>query len=74
MGTEQEQYLRPSTLFRKSKFDGYVNAPMPDSITGKSSDKFKQGRNDLSKQAVNSFLDELGEGRNVIALNRGTGA
>lgn len=24
-GTEQEQYLRPSTLFRPSKFEGYLN-------------------------------------------------
>ena len=28
MGTEYEQYLTPDTLFRPSKFDKYLNAPM----------------------------------------------
>ena len=29
-GTEQEQYLRPSTLFASSKFEGYLNAAPKD--------------------------------------------
>lgn len=29
-GTEQEQYLRPSTLFAPSKFEGYLNAAPKD--------------------------------------------
>ena len=28
LGTENEKYLRPETLFRPSKFDGYLNEPV----------------------------------------------
>ena len=37
LGTEYEKYLRPSTLFRPSNFEEYLNQPMP---------KEKEGGND----------------------------
>ena len=36
MGTEQQKYLRPETLFKRSHFEGYLNQPMerpPDKVT-----------------------------------------
>ncbi|NVO88919.1 conserved phage C-terminal domain-containing protein [Lactobacillus rhamnosus] len=36
LGTDMEQYIRPSTIFRASKFEGYVNdTPYPPSRTGR---------------------------------------
>lgn len=41
MGTDQEKFLRPETLFRKSKFDGYLNEPdqQPAPASGKTRDR-----------------------------------
>lgn len=32
MGTKMEQYLRPSTLFNREKFEGYLNAPTTQAV------------------------------------------
>lgn len=43
-GTEQEKYIRPSTLFRKGHFDEYLNQP---TITKETLSHFVEGREDL---------------------------
>lgn len=35
LGTDMEQYLRPSTLFAPSKFDGYLNQPVSKGVTAR---------------------------------------
>lgn len=46
-GTEQEQYLRPDTLFRPSKFEGYLNAAPKDTT-----DDWRKGYNFYSEAQV----------------------
>jgi uncharacterized phage protein (TIGR02220 family) len=45
LGTEQEKYLRPITLFQASKFDNYLNEPE----TQNKKDESKQPSGNLSK-------------------------
>lgn len=52
--TEQEQYLRPITLFSKSKFESYLNQPR--NGTKKSTSSIDQVRNAV-KEAKNKLFD-----------------
>jgi uncharacterized phage protein (TIGR02220 family) len=52
--TEQEQYLRPITLFSKSKFESYLNQPK--NGTKKSNSSIDQVRNAV-KEAKNKLFD-----------------
>lgn len=56
-GTEMEQYLRPSTLFRRSKFDGYLNSPFPSDINGRTVDKFGPQKLSGAKSALKRFVE-----------------
>ena len=71
--TDSEQYLRPSTLFRKSKFDGYLNSPMPSRCTERKQDKFKAGGLQSTRNTIEEFVKGDGEGRKLIAFNANTG-
>ena len=45
MGTEMKKYLRPETLFRKSKFEGYLN----DAIQNVDKNKKEEKQSNLTK-------------------------
>jgi len=45
MGTEMQKYLRPETLFRKSKFEGYLN----DAIQNVDKNKKEEKQSSLTK-------------------------
>jgi hypothetical protein len=53
-GTEQQQYLRPITLFSKSKFESYLNQPI--NGTKKPNSNYQATRNAIS-QAKSKLFD-----------------
>jgi uncharacterized phage protein (TIGR02220 family) len=71
--TDSEQYLRPSTLFRKSKFDGYLNSPMPANCTERKQDKFSSGGLSKTRSTMDEFVSGNGSGRNLIAFKANSG-
>jgi len=56
-GTDMEKYLRPQTLFGKSKFEGYLNDARSNLPTGKQSNTYQTYNN-----LLNANLPDLGEG------------
>ena len=54
LGTEQQVYLRPSTLFRKCNFDQYLNALEP-----VKKQERKQSTDDYNMELLNNFAEEL---------------
>ena len=57
LGTENEKYLRPVTLFRKEKFENYLNAKKTiDGNSSKSTEQRIQKFGNIIKQAKQSFI------------------
>jgi uncharacterized phage protein (TIGR02220 family) len=48
LGTKMEQYLRPSTLFNREKFESYLNAPIA-----------KPEKAQQKKTETSDFMDQL---------------
>ena len=72
--TDAEQYLRPSTLFRKSKFEGYLNSPMPEKCTESKQSKFSSNGLSKTRSTMDEFVNGNGSGRSLIAFKSSSGA
>ena len=72
--TDMEQYLRPCTLFRKRKFEGYLNSPMPEQIKETTKGKFETSQKDIERGTLKSFVEGNGSCGNKSGLKTISGA
>jgi uncharacterized phage protein (TIGR02220 family) len=72
--TDSEQYLRPSTLFRKSKFEGYLNSPMPSVCTETKQSKFASKGLSKTRSTIDDFINGKGEGKQLMLVTGNSGA